>query len=348
MAIAHDVDAAAAGLEVRRLERIGEHLRDRYLDPGKLAGCQVLVWRRGHVAYFESLGNLELKGARPVRDDTIWRIFSMTKPITSVALMTLYEEGRFQLSDPVERFIPSWRDLKVLVEDGTAQHTEAPARPMNVRDLLMHTSGLTYGRELNHPAGRMYQEAGLLVRDFDLAEMARRLAGMPLVFHPGTRWHYSISTDICAYLVEILSGRPFDQYLRETVFEPLGMIDTAFYVPAQKQERLAANYRRREDKSLEAVSGRDLSAAPKFKSGGGGLVSTSADYLRFCQMLVNGGTLDGVRVLGPRTVELIRRNHLPGGCDLGAIALGTFGETRFPGVGFGLGLPSRSTRWRRA
>jgi len=186
MAIAHDVDAAAAGLEVRRLERIGEHLRDRYLDPGKLAGCQVLVWRRGHVAYFESLGNLELKGARPVRDDTIWRIFSMTKPITSVALMTLYEEGRFQLSDPVERFIPSWRDLKVVVRDGAGLRSEVPARPMNIRDLLMHTSGLTYGRELDHPASRMYQEAGLLVRDFNLGEMARRLAEMPLVFHPGT------------------------------------------------------------------------------------------------------------------------------------------------------------------
>ena len=338
MAIARDVDAAAAGLDARRLERIGEHLRERYLDPAKLAGCQVLVWRRGHVAYFESLGSLELNGARQVRDDTIWRIFSMTKPITSVALMTLYEEGRFQLSDPVERFIPSWRDLKVVVRDGAGLRSEVPARPMNIRDLLMHTSGLTYGRELDHPASRMYQEAGLLVRDFNLGEMARRLAEMPLVFHPGTRWHYSISTDVCGYLVEILSGRPFDQYLRETVFEPLGMFDTEFHVPARKQERLAANYRRREDKSLEAVTGRDITAAPKFKSGGGGLASTSADYLRFCRMLLHGGTLDGARVLGPRTVDLMRRNHLPGGCDLGAIALGTFGETRFPGVGFGLGF----------
>ena len=325
------VDAPAAGLDPSRLARVRDHLESRYIETGKLAGCQVLVWRRGHTAYFESLGAMELGGTQPVRDDAIWRIYSMTKPITSVALMTLYERGLFQLKDPVERFIPSWQGLKVY---GQSQ----PAQPMSVRDLLMHTSGLTSTMSADNPVGRLYVEAGLARRDYDLAEFARRLAELPLLFEPGSRWHYSAATDVCGYLVEVLSGRPFEEYLRTELFEPLGMADTAFQVPAPARDRVPAIYRRTEDKTLTPVPGRDLTEAPVFKSGAGGLLSTTSDYLRFGRMLLNGGELDGARILGRKTVELMRQNHLPGGADLGSLALGAFGETQFPGVGFGLGF----------
>jgi CubicO group peptidase (beta-lactamase class C family) len=325
------VDALAAGLDPARLGRLREHLQSRYLDPGKLAGCQVLVWRRGQVALFESLGSMALGGDRPMRDDAIWRIFSMTKPITSVALMTLYERGHFQLNDPVERYIPSWRGLKVYGQG-------EPKRPMTVRDLLMHTAGLTSGMNADNPVGQLYREAGLPSRDYSLEEMARRLSDIPLLFEPGTRWHYSLATDVCGYLVEVLSGRPFDEYLRQELFEPLQMVDTDFSVPAPDVDRVPLNYRRTEDKSIEPIESRNLAQPPTLKSGAGGLLSTTADYLRFCRMLQGGGTLDGARILGPKTVELMRQNHLPGGVDLGTMALGTFGETQFAGVGFGLGF----------
>jgi len=324
-------DAEATGLDPRQLARIEEHLRRRYLEPGKLAGCQVLVHRRGQTAYSISLGELEVGSGRPVPGDAIWRIFSMTKPITSVALMQLYERGLFQLNDPVERYIPSWRGLKVHGQDD-------PGRPMTVRHLLMHTAGLTSGMNADNPVGKLYQEAGLPSRDFDLEEMARRLSDLPLLFEPGARWHYSLATDVCGYLVEVLSGRPFDEFLREEIFEPLGMVDTAFHVDASKLDRVPVNYRRTEDKSLEPIVSRNLAEPPTLKSGAGGLLSTTADYLRFCRMLLQGGTLDGARILGPKTVALMRQNHLPGGVDLASMALGAFGETQFPGVGFGLGF----------
>jgi CubicO group peptidase (beta-lactamase class C family) len=346
-----EVEPRRSGMDAGRLERIGEHLERSYIEPGKLAGCQVMVARRGQVTYFRSFGGLELERTRPVVPDTIWRIYSMTKPITSVALMTLYERGRFQLLDPVHRFLPAWRGLKVCepTEDGGCRLVEA-ARPVTFRDLLTHTAGLTYARNPDEPVARLYLEAGLLRRDFPLQEFAVRLAEIPLVFHPGRHWHYSVATDVCGHLVELLSGRRFDDYLREEIFEPLGMVDSGFYVPEAKWDRLAANYQRLPDKTLgvpERRYARDYSQLPRFLSGGGGLVSTTGDYLRFCRMLLNGGELDGARVLGPKTVELMRQNHLPGGCDIRTIALGDFGETGFDGVGFGLGFavglgPARS------
>jgi CubicO group peptidase (beta-lactamase class C family) len=329
-------------MDPARLERVRDHMQRHYIEPGKLAGCQVLVHRRGHLAYFSSLGGLEVDRKRRVQDDTIWRIYSMTKPITSVALMTLYERGHFHLLDPVHRFIPAWRDLMVCELDagGTCRLVE-PSRPMNVRDLLTHGSGLTYGIDPDHPVSRLYRDARLLARDFTLEEFVGRLAEFPLVFHPGSRWHYSVATDVCAHLVELISGKRFDEYLESELFEPLGMADTGFYVPDQKGERLATNYRRLPDKTLgppEERLARDYRQPPRFLSGGGGLVSTTGDYLRFCRMLLQGGELDGARILGPRTVEFMTRNQLPGGCDIAAIALGTFGETRFNGTGFGLGF----------
>jgi CubicO group peptidase (beta-lactamase class C family) len=272
----------------------------------------------------------------------------MTKPITGVALMSLYERGMFQLDDRVSRYIPEWKNLKVRerAADG-AERVVDPQRPMTVRDLLMHTSGLALpgGRSLaealsveNHKPGEPFAPG--FRGGADLETFVSRLADQPLEFHPGTHWLYTISTDICGRLVEILSGQRFDDYLRTTIFEPLGMEDTGFVVPDDKIDRFAASYRRDRDKKLVLVEDPERSRyrqQPVFLSGGGGLVSTTADYLRFCQMLLGGGELDGVRILGRKTVELRASNHLPGGGDMRQFALpGSYGEVEFAGMGFGL------------
>ena len=336
------MDIDTAGFDEPRLERITDHLVTRYVEPGKISGCQTLVSRGGRVAYFRSLGYADREREVPVREDTIWRIYSMTKPVTSVALMTLYERADFQLSDPVHRFIPEWKGLKVCETSGEgAGRLVEPGRPVTVRDLLTHTSGLTYGGDPDHPVDRLYAEADLRDRGMTLAEFTSRLASLPLKFHPGTRWHYSFATDVCGRLVEIISGRAFDAYLREVIFEPLGMVDTGFVVPHGAGDRFAANYQRGPDKKLQLLD--DPSKSPYLEarpmlSGGGGLVSTSADYLRFSEMLRRGGELDGHRILGEKTLRFMTQNHLPGGVPLKAIALGTFGETGFDGIGFGLGF----------
>jgi CubicO group peptidase (beta-lactamase class C family) len=335
------VDAEAAGMNGKRLERIDEHLRSRYVEPGKIAGCQVAVARHGSLAHFSSLGFSDREQAHPVAEDTIWRIYSMTKPITGVALMTLYERGRFQLTDPVSRFIPSWREMKV--RDG-GQLIDLEREP-TVRDVLMHTSGIGYGPgnadlDLDQPGDDRAPVAPPVRGDRDLETMVERLAHEPLRFQPGTHWLYSLGTDVCARLVEILSGQRFDDYLRTVVFEPLGMVDTGFHVPESEAGRLARSYTRNRRKELVPVDergGRDYLSPPTFLSGGGGLVSTTADYLRFCQMMLSGGELDGRRVLGRKTVELMTLNHLPGGRTLSDFALpGGYGEVGFDGMGFGL------------
>jgi CubicO group peptidase (beta-lactamase class C family) len=338
------VDPDAAGFDAARLARIDDHLRTRYLEPGKIAGCQVLVARGGRVAHASSLGLADRERDVPVAPDTIWRIYSMTKPITGVALLTLYERGLFQLADPVHRFLPELRDLRVRerLDDGTKRLVD-PERPMTVRDAMMHMTGIGFG-----PPGARLDLATLVDKppsariagDGTLATLVERLAGEPLRFHPGTRWLYSWSTDVCARLVEVLSGLRFDDYLRATIFDPLGMADTGFSVPDGVVDRFAALYRRDADKRL-VLSDDPLASAyrqhPAFLSGGGGLVSTAGDYLRFCQMLLGGGEVDGVRVLSRKTVELMRTNHLPGGGDLRAFAQpGGYGEVGFEGMGFGL------------
>src|SRR5579884_3473675 len=335
------VRTETTGLDGERLERIGDHLVERYVRPGEIAGCQVLVARRGRTAYFRCFGLADLERRQPVREDTIWRIYSMTKPITSVALMTLYERGCFQLTDPVHRFLPEWKEVRVCVTEGGRSQLVEPERPVTVRDLLTHTDGLSYGMEPEHPVDRLYAEAGLRDPSMTLEELSRRLASLPLAFQPGSRWRYSFATDVCGRLVEVLADRPFGQYLRETIFEPLGMVDTGFVVPAGAGSRFAANYQRRPEGGLQLLDDPARSpylTARPLESGGGGLVSTTPDYLRFCEMLRRGGELEGARVLGPRTVAFMARNHLPGGAPLSRIALGAFCETRFPGVGFGLGL----------
>jgi CubicO group peptidase (beta-lactamase class C family) len=242
------------GLCPERLARIDRHLEQRYLEPRKIAGALTLVARRGRLAYLSPVGMMDLERGRPMRPDTLFRIYSMTKPITSVALMALYEEGRFQLDDPVHRFIPAWAGMGVHVQGNhPAFQTVACERPMSVRDLLSHTSGLTYGFMERTNVDAAYRKLGVGDRSkpgTTLRDLIEQLAGLPLEFQPGTRWNYSVSTDVCGHLVEVLSGQPFDRFLRERIFEPLGMEDTGFFVPESKLARFAANYSRRRDKTL--------------------------------------------------------------------------------------------------
>jgi CubicO group peptidase (beta-lactamase class C family) len=347
-----DAQSQWTGLDAGRLERITDHLERNYIAPGKITGCQVSVARHGHLAYFKSFGLMDRERGKPTREDTIYRIYSMTKPIVSVALMTLYEQGHFQLNDPVHRFVPSWRNHRVWVSGkGDDMKTERPRRPVSFRDVLSHTAGFTYGGGLpgvgiQHPIDKIYR--ALKVRSLGSAdtmtEFLDKLGQVPLRYQPGTAWMYSLATDVCGALVEVISGKPLAQYLDEVIFRPLGMKDTAFQVAPDKQDRFAANYQRGADKSVTLIDDPETSdylKEPGFKSGGGGLTGTSADYLRFCEMLRRGGELDGARVLGPRTVELMHMNHLAGGTKtLTDMAIGGFSETAYDGVGFGLGFAS--------
>lgn len=332
-----DVDAAAAGLDEARLQRIEEHLESRYLEPGKIAGAQVAIVRGGAVGYFESFGLRDRERELPVAADTIWRLYSMTKPITGVAMMTLYERGHFQLDDAVDRWIPEWKDMTVSERDPDGGTRNVPAdRPPTIRDILTHTSGIGYG-----PGNR---DIDLDSRDWlanhDLASLAEAFGEWPLRFQPGTRWLYSHGMDVAARLVEIMSGLPYDEYLRREIFEPLAMSDTDFSVPGDKVDRFAACYGRNRRKELVLTDDPTTSAylqVPKLLNGGGGLVGTTGDYVRFCSMLANGGELDGRRVLGRKTLELMTCNHLAGDGELSDFALPLgYGEVGFAGTGFGL------------
>jgi CubicO group peptidase (beta-lactamase class C family) len=331
------------GLSAARLARIAPFFEDRYVADGKLPGVLTLVARRGQVAHLGCSGVRNVATGEAMTPDTIFRVYSMTKPIVSVALMTLYEEGRFQLDDPVSRFIPSWADLRVW-SDGTADSysTGFPEREMQVRDLLTHTSGLTYGFMARHPVDSLYRRRGVDADgSTDLAEMIDKLAELPLLFAPGTRWSYSVATDVCGYLCELLSGQRLDDVLRDRIFEPLGMVDSGFSVPEGEAHRLAANYAWTPNDPLllfDDPSTSTYRTPPTFLSGGGGLVSTAADYLRFATMLANRGELDGHRVLGRKTVEHMTLNHLPGGVDLAAMGQKVFSEISYDGIGFGLGF----------
>jgi len=332
------------GLSSSRLARIGDHMK-RYIDAGKIAGTLTLVARRGQVAYLEPQGHLEIERRRPVTADAVWRIYSMTKPITSVGLMMLYEEGRFQLDDPVHRFIPSWQNLSVFVGGNYPTFKTAPVeRPMTIRDLLSHTSGLTYGFMERTNVDAAYRKLGVADQTrsgYTLQDMVDTLAELPLEFSPGTRWNYSVATDVIGHLIEVISGQRLDVYLRARILEPLGMRDTGFVLEDEQAARFAANYERQGDGSLKMIDNPEQSSYRKrsFFSGGGGLLSTAPDYFRFTSMLQNMGELDGTRLLGRKTVELMTMNHLPGGQDLTDLAqAGMFTETAYAGVGFGLGF----------
>ena len=330
------------GMSSARLDNV-TRLVQRYIDEQKFPGAISLVARHGKVVHFETYGSMDAERHQPMRSDAIFRFYSMTKPIASVGLMMLYEEGRFQLDDPASKFIPELKDLKVFVS-GTADsyETRAPAREMTIRDLLMHTSGP--GRPRRRNPGRRAVPPGRFRRadsEGTLADMVGKLGRIPLQVDPGSRWIYGISTDLVGYLCEVIGGQPFDRFLDERILGPLGMVDTGFTVPGSKVDRFAANY------APQAGSPRytlvdDPQTSPytrerTYFSGAGGLVSTAADYLRFCKMLANGGVLDGVRILGPRTLQLMTLNHLPGGKDLATMAQSA-AETQREGQGFGLGF----------
>ncbi len=332
------------GFSEQRLKRI-DGWAQRYVDEGRISGGQVAVIRHGEQVYRNTYGLRDLERGAPTTEDTIYRIYSMTKPITSVALMMLWEEGLFQLDRPVARIIPGWDNQQVRV-GGTYPdfETRPPTRTIQVRDLLTHQAGLTYGFDRRAPIDAAYHALG--VRGLDrhngtLAQMMERAAQAPLEYDPGTLWKYSIATDVCGYLVEHFSGMRLDCFFRERIFEPLGMNDTGFDVSAEQQPRFATNYRRRLNGGLDVTDDSQeseyLKPATLF-SGGGGLVSTTDDYLRFCQMLLNGGTLDGARILSPRTIDLMTMNHLPDDATMDELSGEGYAQVSRAGIGFGLGF----------
>lgn len=323
------------GLSGARLVKL-DLLTQQYIDEGKLPGTITLVARKGEIAHFECQGKMDIEADKDVHEDTIFRIYSMTKPITSAALMMLYEDGHFQLDDPVHRFIPDFKDLKVY-DNGKLSD---PERPMTIRDLLTQTSGLTYGFMNANPVDAMYRE-NAVEQSENLEEMVRKLGTLPLLFSPGTQWSYSVATDVCGYLVQLISDTPFDEFLSEQIFEPLEMEDTGFFVDEDEVHRFAANYQHTDEDRLSLYDSPESSPyliKPGLFSGGGGLVSTARDYLKFAQMLLNKGELDGTRLLGKKTVELMTQNHLPGNGDLTSMGQPVFTETPYDGIGFGLGV----------
>jgi len=330
-----------SGFSEERLARIPRFLADQ-VAAGALPGAQTLIWRRGELAHHSLVGSMDLARATPMRDDAIFRIYSMTKPITSVALLMLLEEGQVALDDPVTRFIPAFADLKVT--GGAKPERSMPNRTMTVLDLMRHTAGLTYGFHNRTPLDAQYraQRIGEFDTEGGLEAMIAQLARLPLELPPGAAWIYSVATDVLGYLIQVISGRPFADFIRTRILTPLRMTDTDFLVPDAKQARFAACYARK-DGRLDLFDDGQVSpwlAAPRLESGGGGLVGTAQDYLRFARMLLNNGELDGVRLLSPKTVQLMTANHLPDGCEIAELspAADAFNESGYRGLGFGLGV----------
>jgi CubicO group peptidase (beta-lactamase class C family) len=319
------------GLSTAGLARLGAVMRGE-VERGRVPGAVALVARRGQLAYFESFGKRDPANTEPMQRDTIFRIYSMTKPIVSVAIMMLWEEGRFLLSDPVGKYLPELASLKVAVPRGAEIDLVDAERPITIQDLLRHTSGLTYEFRGNGPVHKMYMAARIYSRDQSNADQVATLAKLPLLNQPGTKWEYSRATDVLGRLIEVLSGVSLGEYLQQHILKPLGMVDTAFHVPAPLLGRLAEGFAKDPDtgSGVQLVNVKD---APRFESGGGGLVATTADYARFLQMLLNRGRLDGVRYLSRKTIELMTADHL--GPITGAPDL------LLPGHGFGLGFAVR-------
>jgi CubicO group peptidase (beta-lactamase class C family) len=340
------------GMSSARLARLDEVMKRRYVDGGYLPGTLTQIYRKGHLVHTGMCGQMDLERGKPMREDAIFRIYSMSKPITAVALMMLVEEGLIGLDDAVSAHIPAWKNLGVYASGMPSLLADAPpsfmtlpvSRPMKVVDLATHTSGLTYGFMMRTAVDAAYRKAKVTDRQTPggLSGMIDQLAQIPLDFSPGTAWNYSVSIDVLGYLVEKLSGIGFGEFLRTRLFEPLGMNDTAFYVPSDKTERFTSCYQPETGgRGLKLQDdGRESTYAkpPLLESGGGGLVSTAHDYLRFCRMMLNGGTLDGVQILSPKTVALFSLNYLPGGREVADMSLpGMFSESGYAGVGFSLG-----------
>lgn len=343
MNIGIDTAPEKIGFSAERLRRIDTHFMT-YLDAGKLAGFVALVARKGQIAHLSAHGFMDMAARRPIQTDSIFRIYSMTKPVTSVAAMMLYEEGRFQLDDPISRYLPAFAESRVFV-GGTARkpQTVVAERPITFRDLFTHTAGLTYGFMGTSPVDAMYRlnELDSATTDLSTADFIRKLAEMPLLSQPGAEWNYSMATDVLGHLVEVMSGQTLAEFFDTRIFQPLGMTETGFSVPPDRVGRLTTNYSKRKDNTLMVADAPETSRYLKvrpFLSGGGGLVSTAADYFRFCSMLLNRGELDGVRLLGRKTVDYMTLNHLPSGGDLTSMGQPVFSETSYDGIGFGLGF----------
>ena len=332
-----------AGMDLEQLNRIADHLENNYLSPGKLPCAATLVARRGQVVWQRTQGLMDVERGKPATHDTLYRIYSMTKPITSVALMQLYEQGLFLLDDPVHKYIPSWHNLQVY-QSGIHPNfvTTPPARAMTIRDLLTHQAGLSYGFSCRTNVDAAYRQLKLDGHSgLTLDNLIDELSRLPLEFSPGSAWNYSLATDVCGYLVQVLSGKPLDDYFAEHIFRPLAMGDTFFSVPAEKRERFAACYQYQPGDTFSLQDDPETSHFTRshgYLSGGGGLISTMGDYYRFAQALANGGELNGARIIGRKTLEFMRLNHLPNGVDLPSRSIGGFSETPYDGSGFGLGF----------
>jgi CubicO group peptidase (beta-lactamase class C family) len=334
------------GFDPNRLERVGETIKTRYVDPGIIPGALTLIWRRGAVAHLSMSGVIDKERKIAMREDAIFRIYSMTKPITSVAFLMLLEEGKVALDDPVHRYIPGFENLGVFTGGDLANgfQTVPTARPMKIIDLMRHTSGLTYGFLDRTPVDAAYTKLGVaeFYTEGGLGAMIKQVEKLPLEFSPGAAWNYSVATDVLGYLVEKISGENFADYVRRRILTPLAMRDTDFYVPADKRGRFASCYYVKAGQMLLYDDGQNstYAAPPRLESGGGGLVGTAADYLRFCRMMLGEGALEGVRLLSPKTVGLMTMNHLPEAREITQMMPNTaaFTESGYAGVGFGLGV----------
>jgi CubicO group peptidase (beta-lactamase class C family) len=337
-----DVEPEAYGFSSQRLARVKTHF-DSYVEDGRLAGWLATVSRGGQLIWTDKGGHRDRERDLEVTDDTIWRIYSMTKPVIGVAVMMLYEEGRFDLLDDIGQWIESFKKPRVWV-GGTPEAPEtAPAQnPIRVHHLLTHTSGLTYGFQRRHPVDEIYRTHGYdfsFARGADLVQAVEDFASMPLVFEPGTKWNYSVAFDVLGRLIELWCGQPLDVFVKERILDPLGMADTEWWCPPDKADRLAMLYVPAHRQSLPYE---DLANAvlhpPRLLGGGGGLLSTAFDYERFMTMMLRGGELDGVRLLSSRTMEFMTENQLADDADLTELAVDSYGEDQYRGLGFGLSM----------
>ena len=324
------------GLDSNVLKNIRTYLDDTYVKDGKYVGTLTLVARKGEIAYLDSLGFMDRENERPMQEDAIFRIYSMTKSVTSIAVMQLLEKSKFRLDDPVHWYIPQFKDIGVY-QAGVYPNflTSKPERDMSIKDLLTHMSGLTYNFMYRTNVDAAHRSSDLM-RSENLEEFVNTLSKLPLEFSPGKKWNYSVSTDVLGYLVEQVSGQSLDEYFKKNIFEPLGMEDTDFECPDAKLSRLASldEYNQSGKPKLMKVPSLDV----KMMSGGGGLFSTMSDYYKFASMLLNQGEMNGERIIGRKTLQYMTSNHLPNGRDLTEMSESAFSETPYAGVGFGLGF----------
>jgi len=332
-----------AGISISRLHEMDDFLNKTYIESKKLAGLMTTVYRKGELVHSSPMGFKDRDHNTDLDKDTIFRIYSMTKPITSIALMMLYERGLFQLDDPVYKYIPEFKSLEVYVSGKDPDFITKPVdRPMNIHDLLTHQSGFTYDFMQTTEIDFAYEKRKIMRnKNKSLEHFVKELSDLPLQFSPGSRWNYSVSVDVCGYLIEVLSGYSLDDFFKKYIFDPLGMKDTDFYVPSEKIGRLASNYLYTGSDIPSLITSKeegDIAQKPKLLSGGGGLMSTTDDYLQFCKMILNNGNFEGHQFVSRKTIGLMTSNHLAGGSDLSQMAFSRWSESKFDGTGFGLGF----------